>query len=132
MPPPASAFIKRIKHILPDVKKKDDLRGYAARFGHSEITRRQEIPNLEVNSGRWLARCPVCSNGILADPDWEEAVCFECGNDYVITAPPPQDVNEIERLLLKRPKVGTQNWIPGETLEELEADNRNHGVEEIS
>jgi hypothetical protein len=60
----------------------------------------------EANWGRWVARCvrPWCTN----------AIALEAGR-------------AIEAILGMRPVRRTQNWLPGELLEDLLAENAEHG-----
>lgn len=78
-----------------------------------------------VNGGRWLVRCP-CGNTPSASPEWGVACCFECGAVYTVAFPDDRDA--IESILVKRPVMRTRNWIPGETVADLDAENVAHGV----
>jgi hypothetical protein len=95
----------------------------------------------EVNHGRWLVRCPFCSGAEEADPGEPIFYCLSCGNNAVgaETAPLPGHImlvmfpdnrTEIEAALLARPDIGTRNWAPGESLQDLAKENGEHlGVE---
>lgn len=79
---------------------------------------------MEINHGRWVGLCPECNSGIMTDPLWTEARCFDCGavfHDVVW----PKDRETIEELLLLRP-VSNQNWKATETVSELAAQNIEH------
>jgi len=78
------------------------------------------------NWGRWIVRCPRCPSADLAPADvfW----CTECGARAEVEWPSPELRYGIERLLLMRPDVTTQNWQPGETLVDLMVENGAHGI----
>lgn len=79
-----------------------------------------------VNNGRWVGMCE-CGAGVATDPGFSSAYCFGCGaiHDTVVF---PEDRENIEYLLLARPKSANRNWDVGEKLRELLADNGEHGV----
>lgn len=84
----------------------------------------------EANWGRWVARCPrpLCTNALALDPGQNLFVCTGlggCGIEAPITW--PADPQAIEAILWMRPVARTQNWSPGETLEDLLAENAAHG-----
>jgi len=59
-----------------------------------------------VDSGRWLADCPICSRSNYVDPDEPVFYCFGCGNQGSGKFVPvifPEEREEIETLLLARP-----------------------------
>jgi ribosomal protein L37AE/L43A len=83
---------------------------------------------------RWIADCPDCP-GEQATYAWIETplfLCWRCGNRGIggMWRPVlvPGNRQEIERLLLKRPDPMQRAWEPGETIEELKADNATVGV----
>ena len=80
-----------------------------------------------VNHGRWLVDCVACGSGAGVDPDWPEARCFGCGAIYTSVVLPPDRV-AIETVLVKRPRLDTRNWEPGETADTLRAENVERGV----
>lgn len=95
------------------------------------------------NHGRWVARCPrpqwlggPCRNaehygvhavtgrpGGLTD---DAFLCSRCGVEA--RAEWPQDRYEIARVLMERPVPETRNWLPGETVLHLQAENIEHGI----
>jgi hypothetical protein len=79
-----------------------------------------------VNAGRWLVRC-ACGDAPMAHPDWPEVRCFNCGaiGGHVIW---PAERADIERVLLARPRAVNRNWMPGESVEDLQRENRDHGM----
>jgi hypothetical protein len=84
----------------------------------------------EANWGRWVARCvrPWCTNAIALEPGQVEFLCLggpdACGYSTVVIWPP--DPQAIEAILGMRPVRRTQNWLPGEHLEDLLAENAAH------
>jgi hypothetical protein len=80
-----------------------------------------------VTGGAWKVVCPDCGNAPAYDPEWQLACCFECGARFEGLAP-PADAAQIEALLMARPRVSTRNWMPRDTIADLVAENRAHGV----
>lgn len=84
-----------------------------------------------VNQGRWVVDCPDCNNAQLACKTDPRFLCNECGNVVVgnlwrpVTWPP--NVAGIETVLEVRP-IANQNWTPGETIQDLVAENTLMGV----
>jgi len=84
----------------------------------------------EVNHGRWIVRCE-CGG---AEKMWEEGwfICQSCWNaghkHKYRQAVFPSGRNQIEKLLLRR-QIQNRNWIPGETLEQLDKENEEHKEE---
>lgn len=96
-----------------------------------------------VNFGRWVADCPAvpCAHPLTA----ERAVgaeyvapglpfmCQWCWNQDIegrfrhVDFPADRETLEVE--LLKRIEPDTRNWLPGETLADLQIENIAHGVE---
>ena len=83
-----------------------------------------------VNQGRWLAVCPVCSVGLhLARGPrtvskrfiYKGGPCLGC--QYPLTVGWPDDADQIDRILGRRPLPVTRNWSPEETVKDLEAEN---------
>lgn len=83
-----------------------------------------------ISGGRWVVACTTsgCANAPLTHPDWKVARCFECGAVYEDVEFPEQ-IAEISALLVKRPYPANRNWTPGESVEELRAENAAFGVE---
>lgn len=94
-----------------------------------------EHPQGEVQAtiGRsdWRVDCPYCRGALVVEPG-EPYFCPDCamqGNDYKpLTVVFPANRAEIERVLLKRPDPETRNWLVGETVADLERENREHGI----
>jgi hypothetical protein len=85
-----------------------------------------------VNHGRWLVSCPWCPSAQNASRQDHRFFCTECANRAAggqwITVVWPDNAGEIERLLGRRTDRAQRNWTPGETVEGLAAENREHGV----
>jgi hypothetical protein len=85
------------------------------------------------NEGRWIAQCPdrACRSAQLACKTDPRFMCHECANrenaGKWLPLKWPRNVGKIEALLAKRVVVN-QNWLPGETLKDLLADNLEHGI----
>lgn len=91
--------------------------------------------------GRWVARCPRvpcmnaeqfgrCHDGNMGGLEGE---VFRCRDEYGgcgLTCPAdwPPNVADVERLVLPRPVPATRNWLPGESLFDLMAENLEHGL----
>lgn len=79
-----------------------------------------------VNHGRWIVDCPSCPNAHLLPAEGRAFVCAECGSgphDVEI----PHDRDDIDAALAVRNDVN-RNWSPGETVDDLLAENTEHGV----
>jgi len=78
-----------------------------------------------VNHGRWVADC-VCNGAELVAPN-QEMVCGSCGARNTVTFPGPKMRDELESVLSRREPL-RQNWHPDETVDELVAQNIEHGI----
>lgn len=95
-----------------------------------------------LNHGRWVAHCPRpgCSNAEQfgnvgmrdGSPGGLRGDSFECrggvygGCGYRCGVIWPAEIAAIERLVRDRPVVN-RNWLPGEDLHDLIAENMSHG-----
>lgn len=93
------------------------------------------ILQAEINHGRWIARCPFCSGAELVDPADLRFWCLSCDmagskrHWLPVQMPTAAARLQVEGLLLKRPQQENRNWHPpGETLADLQAENRAAGV----
>lgn len=84
-----------------------------------------------VAQGRWSVACE-CRSSQYASKQDRRFFCVECGNAVqrgrwrpVVF---PDNADQIERALLSRPLVRTRNWRPGESIDGLATENREHGV----
>jgi hypothetical protein len=100
--------------------------GFIVTWNKSEITITAEIVR-----SNWVAVCPHCQTPILTEPD-DLLFCPDClmqaDNFLAVTVKVPVMGKEIEDLLVKRPDPMTRNWTTRETLEDLAAENAEHGV----
>lgn len=85
-----------------------------------------------VNSGRWLWSCPLCNAAQVASYDDRRAFCVECFNAgdgwWPVVWPSDEDRRAIETVLAARGDDGNRNWLPSETVRDLQAENLEHGV----
>ena len=92
------------------------------------------VLSAEVNHGRWLVRCPSCAGAELVDLEDLRFFCISCamvgwgGKWLPVKMPSLSHRTKIEAELLKRPRRETRNWLPGETLKQLQAENAARGV----
>lgn len=98
-----------------------------------------------VNDGRWVAFCstPDCHS---AERLWPAGMihatstgiaygitaagmlhCGNCGMTSQVDFPDNRD--KIDAVLARRPVPQTRNWLPGETVKDLERENKQHGVD---
>jgi hypothetical protein len=88
-----------------------------------------------INAGRWLVECPLpgCNGAQYASVTDRRFWCVDCQNEAVnqkwIGVKWPENPNELELALLKRPK-SAQNWLPGETTEDLANQDEEQKVKE--
>lgn len=89
------------------------------------------LPSVYLSGGMWQIHCATvgCGNRPSASPLWRLALCFECGAIYEGLVFPP-NVRGIERALLARPIPANRNWLPHETVDDLQRENRAHGIED--
>ena len=85
-----------------------------------------------VNKSSWVADCE-CRGSMVVEPG-EPYMCPDCGNVAHGSRPRtvvwPRNAEAIEEVLLKRPYPNNRNWTPGETITQLKAENKAHGLEE--
>jgi len=86
-----------------------------------------EKPEVVILAGKWICWCE-CGNYPSVHPEWRLACCFECGAIYEGLLV-PEDATAIAAVLAKRPRLGNRAWIPPQTVEDLRAENRAHGLE---
>lgn len=86
-----------------------------------------------VNEGRWIANCPAADcTAALVLHESAPFLCPLCLNAAAGYAPRrvawPAEAAEIEAALALRPRVVTRNWVPGEPVAALLAENVREGV----
>jgi hypothetical protein len=88
----------------------------------------------EVNHGRWIAKCPFpgCRCAEMVDFGRPTYWCNECRNRLTRNRPVrlviPEERYLIEAVLMRRPEQRFRNWLPGETIAQLEAENAEQGI----
>ena len=86
----------------------------------------------EVRWNTWIACCPDCRGAEFVWLDNLLFMCNSCWNGAIggmwrrVILPP--NVAEIEAALMRRPAPENRNWLPHETVEELLAQNAEHGL----
>lgn len=93
-----------------------------------ELLVRRKPGKARANWGRWIVDCPspFCTSALAAAPGTESFTCWDCGAEGEIEW--PANWGDIERLLTMRPDPITRNWLPGETLEDLQTENVENGI----
>lgn len=93
----------------------------------------RDVVFAEINASRWIVHCPLagCNEAIHTAPGLP-FFCPEClnmthgGIAYQVVF--PAEMTDIEQVLSVRPLSKTRNWLPGESLDFLVAENRIHGL----
>lgn len=90
-----------------------------------------------VIGGRWVIACPTCPRRVPAHTAAGGRVelfrCPLCHNSaagkrpFPVLWPTVEQAARISRILACRPDPKTRNWIPGESLHMLAAENIEHG-----
>jgi hypothetical protein len=84
-----------------------------------------------INDGRWLVQCPTCNSAQLAARSDPRFFCVECQNNGSMTWAAvvwPDDPAAIETQIGARSKAANQQWLPSETVADLQAENAANGV----
>ena len=81
----------------------------------------------EINHSRLIVTCPYCMAGMAWDYN-EDFYCMEClmvsNNGKPRPVKPPEKLEAICELLEKRPRFGERNLIQGETLKDIQKENK--------
>lgn len=87
-----------------------------------------------VDHGRWLVECDYCKSAQLVGDEDLRFFCINCSNisndgkwREIVW---PENAEEIENVLAVRP-IDNRHWSPGETIDELKAENVAHDLPEI-
>ncbi len=95
--------------------------------------RSQRVAVAYVHQDRWIAECPMpgCRSTEFVDPAWPYLVCTaQCGvGPFAVEF--PKDREKIEAELIRRPVPATRNWLPGETVADLQRENGEHAEEMV-
>lgn len=99
----------------------------AATLQHESIStfKTSKPAHARINYGRWLADCPECRgdlNGAEFVTEGEDMTCASCGAVSKVVW--PDNIEEIEAVLNKRPRPANRNWEPGETVDMLRLQGR--------
>lgn len=133
------------EHLIQGVTSRE---GYLLAFERHCAEGRRRYPGLEwprlwrsvatvtpiVSGGSWKVSCAThgCGEFPLVKFEWDGlAICFNCGATYE-GIQPPDDRAAIERVLLLRPEPHTRNWLPSESVQDLIAENCDHGIQEAA
>lgn len=87
-----------------------------------------------VNHGRWVIGCPFCNSAQLAFQRQTVFWCVECGNETVqsqwlsVRWPIDSEMADITAALEARPDWTSRNWVTGQPVPELWAENIEHQV----
>ena len=79
-----------------------------------------------INHGRWVVNCQ-CNGAGLTSREFSVTCCFDCWRVYTNIIF-PENAQKIELLLLDRRFETDRNWNIGDSIELLEKDNLDHGV----
>ena len=130
---PAEAVVYRFwrhHHGAVPAPLAGQLRGPWPQGLHDQLT-----AHAYVNHGRWCVDCPYgCGSAQYASHSDRRFFCVDCANRgdprWVPVAWPSElELTTIEAVLSVRPDPTTQNWRPGEAIDELTAENTGHGYE---
>ena len=83
---------------------------------------------------QWIVECPDCHDAQFVWPETPQYLCAYCfnarlGGRWRRVAIPKESVRgEIEAIVGHRLFPHQRNWVPGETADDLRAENVDHGV----
>lgn len=82
-----------------------------------------------VNDDRWMAMCECGEAQVLSRAD-RRFYCTTCKVGWVrVVWPDDATVAAIEHVLLQRPRPYTRSWHPGQSVQDLIAENQAHGLD---
>jgi len=129
----------RVASELPNIKRAGGYRQWVTKLA---MMRWNVVPHswephgtvlAYVIRSNWVADCPHCAGTIVVDPDdlfWCPDCAMQNGDGYPLRVIMPKERAEIERLLMRRPNPMTRNWLLNETVQDLSAENEEHGLGE--
>lgn len=84
-----------------------------------------------VNHDRWMWDCRVCNASQACTPVDPRAFCIDCfnGGDGWWPVVFPAERTALETLLARRPDRSTRNWLPTETLHDIQIENVVHHLD---
>ena len=91
------------------------------------------VAEVRVQHAAWIVVCPLCGVGAqYAAPTDPRYFCLACLNEAVdgqwLAVEWPKQRAAIEAALRPRQTINA-NWLPGESVADLHAENRAHGLE---
>ena len=97
---------------------------------------KKTVTTARVSGSCWIADCPRegCGGAEFVNFQDPRFFCCNCrnadwdGQPIKIKLPSEKQRADVEQVLLERPDPATRNWEPGETVADLKAENREHGV----
>lgn len=95
----------------------------------------QLVGRAYVNHGRWCVDCPHgCGSAQYASRTDRRFFCVDCSNRgdgrwVPVVWPSDLEISTIEAVLSARPDPRSQNWRPGELIQDLIAENKAAGLE---
>jgi hypothetical protein len=99
----------------------------------SEVAPGAPLP-VEMNANRWIAKCPDCNGAEFVWFNQPLFMCASCWNGSVggkwrrLRLPTEEEEEAVEGVLAARPALENRNWVPGESIEDLENENEEHGL----
>lgn len=87
-----------------------------------------------LDHGRWVVDCPACPSAQLASFEDRRFFCTDCHNAAAggawvpVRWPPANQLEAVEAELELRPADATRNWRPGESVDDVRAENAAHGI----
>ena len=122
------------------VAKMDGASSYEELVSKASLKRLKRLPNwttngmtvqAKINHSRWVVDCPYCPESLPAQPGLP-MYCPNCGcvenGGFALTVVFPEEREQIEAVLLKRPLPQNRNWEPGEDMALLLAENVMAGI----
>jgi hypothetical protein len=113
-------FLRKLKVSLPTETAEDAVPALAC-------------VNVLGRNARWIATCPDCGGAEYVWMDDPRFYCVSCRNASIdgLWRPlrVPAEREAIEAALMARPDPTTRHWLPGESVDDLLDENREHGIE---
>jgi hypothetical protein len=86
-----------------------------------------------ISGSDWIVICDTCRESVVIDYG-EVYFCPNClnaehgGKAREVVFPKPKDREQIEKLLVRRPNPNNRNWLPHETVKNIQDENEAHGI----
>ena len=122
------------EHFQPRTPYREFLRGlWKSKEAFPDPAQAKGTVDAYLNEARWVVACPnKCGGAVMVTAKDPLFVCYECGSPenggqwYHVRF--PADKRQIEAAVRIRTRVEHANWMPGETVAHLHAENAAHGV----